>query len=120
MVQNIYLYFFSGQSNQYPYNMMQQNQQGQQRPGNYVGNQMAMRAQGQQQSGYPMGGQPRVPNPGQPSPNFMSGNNQPGPQAGYRPQMGGKDFENFTNNNKKISSNHSLLEMILHPVRAPF
>ena len=75
---------------------MQQNQQGQQRPGNYVGNQMAMRAQGQQQSGYPMGGQPRVPNPGQPSPNFMAGNNQPGPQAGYRPQMGGKIFEIFT------------------------
>ena len=75
---------------------MQQNQQGQQRPGNYVGNQMAMRAQGQQQSGYPMGGQPRVPNPGQPSPNFMAENNQPGPQAGYRPQMGGKHFENFT------------------------
>ena len=74
---------------------MQQNQQGQQRPGNYVGNQMAMRAQGQQQSGYPMGGQPRVPNPGQPSPNFMAGNNQPGPQAGYRPQMGGKKFKSL-------------------------
>ena len=70
---------------------MQQNQQGQQRPGNYVGNQMAMRGQGQQQSGYPMGGQPRGPNPGQPSPNFMGGNNQPGSQAGYRPQMGGKN-----------------------------
>ena len=43
-----------------------------------------------------MGGQPRVPNPGQPSPNFMAGNNQPGPQAGYRPQMGGKNVEIFT------------------------
>merc|ERR1712156_1263970 len=64
---------------------------GQQRPGNYVGNQMAMRPQGQpQQSGYPMGaGQPRGPNPGQPGPNFMGGNNQPGSQPGYRPQMGG-------------------------------
>ena len=102
--------FFAGQSNQYPYNMMQQNQQGQQRPGNYVGNQMAMRAQGQQQSGYPMGGQPRVPNPGQPSPNFMAGNNQPVPQAGYRPQMSGKNFSNLLN--IKNLSNHSLLEMI--------
>lgn len=71
---------FQGQSQgqtQYPYNMMQQGQQGQRPPG--YGQMQGMRAQGQQQ--YPMGAQ-RGPNPPG-GPAYIQGQ----VQGGYRPQM---------------------------------
>ena len=93
---------FQGQGNQYP--SMMQNQQGQQRPGNYVGNQMAMRAQGQPQGGYPMGGQ-RGPNPGQPG-GFMGG------QQGYRQQMGGMNQQQQQQQNMMRMQNPQLMAQL--------
>ena len=71
---------FQNQGQQYPYGMMNQNQQGQQRPPYQMpGSQMGIRPQNMQ---YPMGGQ-RNPNPGAGG-NYM---NMPGAQGNYRAQM---------------------------------
>ena len=71
---------FQNQGQQYPYGMMNQNQQGQQRPPYQMpGSQMGIRPQNMQ---YPMGGQ-RNPNPGAAG-NYM---NMGGAQGNYRAQM---------------------------------